>query len=1047
MGTGAQPREPVSRTPPFVGRVDEMSRLMRLLGQAAGGTSGVLLVRGEVGVGKSRLLREFVDRARDSGSVVLWGSCIPLGTGEVPYAPLIDALRRLVRGVGVEQVRELAGPGFLDLAGLASDFTDAGPNEETVPAVGRGAQSRVFSAVLRMLDQLGRDQPVVFVMEDLQWADPSTLDLFSYLARARTDERLLLIGSFRITELSPRNPLRTLVVELESARLVQQLEVPRFARGEVKRFLRSVMDGEVTHDLVERAFELTDGNALFVEEVMAAGVLAVAARDDRTVALPGTVRELVLPRFELLSDDAQEVMGVAATAGRRVSHRLLAVVCELDRRRMLTALRECVTSQMLVVDPADDTYVFRHALLREVVHQQLIPDDRLRLHEAIAVALAADSQLSYAEQLTVAAELSYHWSEARAFPQALEAAVRAGNDAMRLRAFPEARRQFDRALAIWSRVPDAAAVAGIPKPTLLSSAADAARWAGRVDQAVKLARAAVSGVDPVRDPAMAGEAYERLGSYLWEAGDHSAAERAYTEAGLLFADAPPSAAAARVLAVRATAQVRQGHAAEGLRLGRDALAMARSVEARAEEGRALNTIGIALTMRGAVEEGRATLYEALRIADAGNQLEDLYRAYGNLVFALEYAGELDEAVAVAVDGLDRARETGLEHTRGRGVLANNACAAMVQLGRWDEATKIIEQLLEDRPAAERLFPCLTMAEIAVARGQFEVAEQRLAEVREAGASMGQPQFVGSRYACVAEIAIWRRDAKVARDAVLTGLRAVADTDNLVVQLRLCALGMRNEADEWLRLTALPGTARPDLTSVVSAMDALAVEVDRLTEPTNQPTLPEVPMLRLLCQAEHGRIRGTDRRPERTESSGTDRLADWAEVAAGWLALKRPHPAAYARYREAEWAARGGMAARTGTAGQDRAARDRMANRAREAARAAYRLATELGAGPLRREVEALAQGARIDLSAQDSGPAGGPAPAPAVPFGLTAREREVLALVCAGWSNRKIGQKLFVTEKTAGVHVSNILRKLGVPKRGEAAAVANKLNLLGQDLP
>jgi DNA-binding CsgD family transcriptional regulator len=715
---------------------------------------------------------------------------------------------------------------------------------------------------------------------------------------------------------------------------------------------------------------------------------------------------------------------VAATAGRRVSHSLLEAVCDLPEDRMLAALRECVASQMLVADPADETYMFRHALMREVVHQALIPGDRLRLHRSIAAALDGNSDLSYAEQLTVTAELSYHWYAAKAYPQALEAAVRAGHDALRLFAFREAGRQFERALEIWKRLPDAAEVAGVPKHRLLCSAADAARWAGRIGQAVELAETAVSELDPMREPALAGAVYERLGSYLWEAGDHGGAERAYTTAADLLVDAPPSAAAARVLAVHATSHVRKGHTGEGLRLGRDALDMARSVGATAEEGRALNTIGIALCMQGRVEEGEAALRDAVRIAGSQNQLEDLFRAYGNLVYALEYSGQPDRAVAVAVEGLDRARLTGLEHTGGRVVLANNLCAALFLLGKWDEATRIIDQLLHDHPPAERVFPALTLVEIAVARGQFDRAGQLLAEVRETGSAVEQPQIVGSMYASDAEIAIWQGRAGAAEEAVADGLRAVAGTDNLLVQLRLYALGLRNEADERARRNAL--RARPPHQRGPGS--ATLAELDGLVAAAAESTLPEVAALTRLCQA------------ERERANGSRAPGAWADVAVRWDALRRPYWAAYARWREAE-AAAADVTTTPRRAGRTRTAQERIAAPAREA----YRSATELGAEPLRREIEELTRGNRIELTTRVPEPGGEPEPTDS--FGLTAREREVLAYLTVGWSNRKIAQKMFITERTAAVHVSNILRKLQVQNRSTAAAVAHRWRLVDPPAP
>jgi DNA-binding CsgD family transcriptional regulator len=262
------------------------------------------------------------------------------------------------------------------------------------------------------------------------------------------------------------------------------------------------------------------------------------------------------------------------------------------------------------------------------------------------------------------------------------------------------------------------------------------------------------------------------------------------------------------------------------------------------------------------------------------------------------------------------------------------------------------------------------------------------------------------------------------------LRALAESGDLVVALRLCALGFRNEADERLRVSALPGTVRAGLAAGSTAGDSLAVEVDRLARAGKHSRLPEVASLLRLCRAEQGRTGTADQSP------------GWAEVAAGWEKLKRPYQTAYARWRQAEAAARNGMAARRPA---NRKTREDMAAQARDAARQAHRLGTQLRAEPLLAEIEALVRGARIDLAAGEPDPRGTPASAPATDsFGLTPREREVLALVCAGWSNRKIARKLFIAEKTAGVHVSNILRKLQVPRRGEAAAVANRLNLLDQ---
>ncbi|WP_285741280.1 AAA family ATPase [Lentzea sp. NBRC 105346] len=982
---------------PFIGRSAELAQLDRMLGLAAKGQPRTVFVWGEAGVGKSRLLAEFADRARTAGACVLSGSCVPLGRGEFPYAPLIDALRRLVRETGEEALRELGGQAFVDLANLVSDSAAVVP-----PASEPTSQQRVFGAVLRLLDRLGADGPVLVVFEDLQWADSSTLDLLAYLATAQSDERVLLVCTYRSNDLQPRHPLRALVAELGLARKIQRIELSRFTRTELRLFLIAATRTDAGHDLVERAFELSDGNALFAEELVIADALG---SPDGT--LPRSLRELMLTRFEMLGDSACDVVRVAATAGRRVSHRLLSAVSELDERQLTAALRECVAHHVLVADLSDQTYVFRHALLREAVHDDLLPGERVHLHRCVAGALAADPGLSYAEDLTVAAELAYHWYEAGVFAEALAAAVPAGDTAMRVRAFQEAEQQYQRALVLWSKVDEPELVARVTRERLLGSAADAARWSGRVDLAVELVRKALAEPGVASRPLRAGELQERLANCLWEAGDSRSAQRVYAEAGLLLANEPPSAVAARVLAGSATADLRTGRYTQALRLGNEAVEMARMVGAKPEEGRALNTVGVALTLSGHADDGVRALQEAMRIADAADQLEDLLRAYGNLALVLENSGRLTEAVSVALTGLERARGYGVEHTRNGALLANNASAALVPLGRWDEAAEIIGNVLLDRPSRESLYPRLTLAEIYVARGRFDEADRLLAAVRAAGGSITEPQFVGSLRCCEAERALWLGEHVAAHDAVAAGLRVVREVENVVVLLRLYVLGLRAEADDSVRRRALRRGAHAGEAAVTSFVDefgALAVA----------DTLPEVAALRLQCSAEILRI-GGDVDPSR-----------WAEVAQAWESLDRPYPAAYAHWREAECAA----------AGKDR-------DRAALAARQARRVAAVLDARPLRTEVEALARHARLDLD-EPGVVVRAPERAPD-PFGLTAREREVLRHLGRGHSNRKIARALFITEKTVSVHVSHLLMKLAVPSRGEAAAVAHRFHLLDDD--
>lgn len=1005
-------------SPHFVGRAGELAHLDDALAKAAGGTPATVLLAGEAGVGKSRLIREFAGRAKASGSRTLSGSCIDLGAGDLPYAPLIEAFRRLVRESGRQTVRDLVGPAYDELAALVP-FLGEPAGADSMAPTDSASQARVFGAVLRLLDHLGADRPVLMVVEDLHWADRSTLDLLTFLVRGLDDEHVLLLVSYRTSDLPPRHPLRAVLAEMDHSRRVRRLELSRFDLDELRVFLTDLLGSGARYDLVNLVFEMSDGNAFFAEELAVAtagrGASGAGAVDAFLGRLPRSLRDVVLARIELLTDDAQDVLRAAATAGRRVSHELLASVCALPYRRLVAALRECVAHHVLLTDPVDGTYVFRHALAREAVHQDLLPGERVRLHAALAASLTAEPRLSYAQQLSIHAELAYHWHEAGNLPHAVTESVRAGESAAAVQAFAEAERQYERALDLWDQVPAAEALAGKPYHQVLAQAADAARWRGHVGRAVQRIRAAVAQVDEARQPVRAGELYERLGRYLWEAGDGGGSLRAYERAGVLLSPEPPSALSARVMADIASTRFRAGQYAEGLRLATQAAETARTVGAETEEGRALAITGVTLTMLGRPDEGVPVLRTALRIAESTGHLEDLFRAYGNLAFALESAGRLDESLQVSLAGLDRSRRLGLERASGSALLLSNAAAVLVLLGRWDEAEELAVAAIErETPAAVAAYPHLVLAQTSVGRGRFAAAEEHLAIVRAMSAIRPEPHLVGPLHGCTAELAVWQGRHAAARHAVGDGLRLVGAAEDTLQVLRLCAMGIRAEADHRERLVALARRSPVADAELLATADGLRRTAERVGD---RPLLPEPAALLASARAEHARLDPDSGAPT------------WADVAAAWEVLGCGYGAAYAYWRQAE-AVLGGA---DGSAPLP-------------ALRKAYSVVSRLGAAPLRAEIVALARRARLDLAEPPAGEADRSA-TPPDPFGLTPREREVLRHLCDGHSNRQISRALFISEKTASVHVSNILTKLAVPSRGEAAAVAYRIGLNDPEPP
>jgi ATP/maltotriose-dependent transcriptional regulator MalT len=370
------------------------------------------------------------------------------------------------------------------------------------------------------------------------------------------------------------------------------------------------------------------------------------------------------------------------------------------------------------------------------------------------------------------------------------------------------------------------------------------------------------------------------------------------------------------------------------------------------------------------------------------------------------AGRMEQAATVALDGIAEAHRLGLTRFY-RPFLAGNATEALVALGRWDQAEQVSGQGLEGAPsnAASVALP-LARATLELGRGDLDSAEARLQAIRRLlPAPIPEAQHAGPLFAGLVELALWRGDLEQAKQLVAEAVPLVAANPRYAAPVY--ALGLRIEADR----AELARARRPG--QLVGDDGAAAALLKRVQDAAESPAAAGIPELAAWQ---------TTALAERTRQQGPSDPAAWAAAAAAWERLGRPYSLAYACFRQAEALLAGGE--------RDTAA---------EALGRAADLTGRLGARPLDTEVKALARRARLHLPPDAAATAD--APAPADQLGLTPREAEVLTLVAAGRSNRQIAQALFISPKTASVHVSNILAKLGVATRVEAAAVAHRLGL------
>ena len=1021
-------------SPVFVGRSSELNVLRSAADAAASGTASLVLVGGEAGVGKSRLVAELAGRSRDDGWLVLEGGTVALGDDGLPFGPIVEALRALARYVDPDRIAAAAGANLPELARLVPELSGADGDVPASVSHAAWLQVRIFEGVLRLLGRLGDATPVLLVIEDLHWSDRSTRDLLAFLARNARDERLLMVATFRTDELHRRHPLIPWLAEVERQPRVERLDLTRFDATELVELLAAILGAPPSPGLVDSIARRSDGNAFFAEELVA------AVDGNGRERLPETLRGVLLVRLSGSSDAAARLVEVAAVAGREVDHEVLADVCGLGHAEMAVALREAVASQILVADRDTEVerYRFRHALVQEAAYDELLPSERRRLHSAYAQALEMRPIGGGAERASRLVELAHHWTAARDPVRALAAAVAAGDASLEAYAFAEAARQYEVATELWNVVATADRPPNRDLGDLYDAASAAATIVGDAERAVEMARRAIELVDAA-DATGAGDgnrerrarARERYGFASWLAGDTATSIRLLEEAVGLLEDMPPSTSQARVLTGLAANLMLAGRSSESVPFAERAIECARTIGDLSIESRAMNILGVDQATLGKVADGIDLLRRSLAITP-GDDPTAIPRAYANLGSVLEMAGFVAEGLEVSLAGAESIERYGSELSFLT-FLEVNAAGMLIELGRCPEAAELLERNVPRvLPGVSSIQLHVAQVNLAVRTGDLEAARRVLAIAVSEMGSIADAQFVIDLHAFGTEIALWSGDPAAALVTAMEGFDRVAQMDDAVILGQLAIPAMRAAADLAVRARSARDAVAVEA-SVATAREVLErfrASSARLAEP-DALAAREIGWRMGLCSAELAR------------ATGDDDQARWVALRPALIARPAPFLEAYTLWRTAEaLAGKGEIPA------------------AAVPLREGHAIAVRLDARLLASAIEGLARRLRVDLRSSEADvvtdddggatvdPSAAAAPAPATdPFGLTGREREVLALVAEGHTNRRIAETLFISESTAGVHVSNILGKLGVATRTEAAAVAVRRGLDAPQAP
>ncbi len=990
----------------FIGREGELAELELAAREAARGRPALVLLGGDSGVGKTRLIAELERRLRAESAeeteptLILRGDAVQASDGELPYAALLGALRPLIRAHD-PAFSQLPDVIRAQLASLLPGLQDA-PVREAAGEGDGSARLALFEALLALLDVLSERAPLVLILEDMHWADRSTLAFVAFLMRSLRAERVLVVLSYRTDELYRRHPLRPLLSELGRAEGARRVMVEPFDRDELSEALADILGAPPKPALLQRLLERGEGNALYTEELLAAGL-------DGRGAPPRSLSDAFLGRIERLSPDAQRVARALAL-GRPLDESALAAVTGLDDGALREALREAVAEQVLV-PVAGETFGFRHALLGEVLYDDLLPGERGALHAALALQLEREAEQSGQdddERLARIVSIASHHFAAGDQPAALRTSVAAGDAACCGRAFEQAVDLYERALALWPRVSDPETLVGIDHAGLLWRTAVTLSTIDARSRAEPLLREALGELDPATEPARYAKYLMRLSAMLWSLNRGEDAIAAGARALELLPEGDPERPHVRGWLARL--QLLRGRFREASAEAEAALADARAVGNEHAVADLLDTRGMALTALGQIEAGIASLRDSIDLARRNDEIERLATSYANLADMLLFAGRVPEAMQVAQEGLE---QTPPEHVRAHGWLTLVLSEVAFAYGDWELARGSLSPMPKALSGIFYIFRMLRVAELAIGVGEEERAANALERITEPVGASTEPQWIGVYGALTADLCARRGDLAGAQLAVAEALdRMEVCTEDIGRISRVSLSGIAVEADRAQRARDLGDTA--------ARRDALArarLHLGRLEACAEDGGPPES------ARALHGRA-------EMARARGRGAANAYARAARAWRAIHIPYPAAIATWRQAECLAESG----------DREAAAVAAQQALEEARA-------LGSIWLEGEVRGLGERARLGLAGHADGEdraqhAGEQVPSAVEdPFGLTERERQVLSLLAEGATNRQIGAALYMAEKTASVHVSRILAKLDVRGRTEAAAVAHRLHL------
>lgn len=983
-------------SPVLVGRTQEMQILERALREARRGTGRCIVIAGEAGIGKSRLLSEIRHRADVERFLILQGCCFEQDAS-FPYAPLVDALRaHLARSAPLE-INTTLGPFASELLKLLPELTVLLPDLQPTPALDPEAEKRrLFESLSQFFVRLAAAQPLLLILEDLHWSDETSLDFLQLFVRRLSAHPILLLASYRQEEAPPR--LVHLLAQLDRQHLVQEITLAPLTRDDVGMMLRAIFDlpHPVKAEFLDLLYPLTEGNPFFVEEVLkaliAAGEIYYARgrwgrRPIEALHIPRSVQDAVQRRMRRLGEAERRVLTLAAVIGRRFHFALLWELAEMDEGELLRSLQQLIDAQ-LVVEESADRFSFRHALTREAVYDVLLRRERQALHQRVAELL----ERVYADALDAhVSELAYHYYAAGVWAKALAYSQRAGQKAQVLYAPREAIQHFTRALEASQQM------SMPPSAEILHARGRAYETVGEFEAARDDYEGALSAAREVHDGTTEWQSLIDLG-LLWASRDYARAGEYFQRALELAQRLGDPAMVGHSLNRLGNWYANVEQPSEGLRYHQEALALFETLNDRHGMAETLDLLGMANQLNSDLIQSHSYYQRAIHMARELGDRQEMSSGLACLALCTASYHQNLEVTPISLREAAQAAEEAVEVAREIGWRAGEAYAAFMLamcLGPQGEYARALEAARCSLAVAEDIEHHQWLIGAHAALGMlyldllaFDPARSRLERALALAREVGSRVWMSSTAGYLAATYVAQGEYALA-EALLADVLA-SDAPMQLRSQRLC----------WYARGEL-ALARGDAGMALRIADGLIASTANVTPTT---VIPRLWKLRGEALATLGKTR---------EAETVLRAAQAAAFAQGARPLLWPIHAALGELYQA------------------RGRRDDARVEVSAAREVIQALAASVPDEKLRSNFVARAMAAMPRLSM--------PSPAQVAKRkfgGLTAREREVAVLIAQGKSNREIAAELVVEVRTVEAHVTRILTKLGFSSRTQIAVWA-----------